>query len=391
MVMENESYDSTFGPNAPDTYLKRLATDPEAVLLSNYYAIGHNSLDNYIAMISGQAPNPLTQADCPYFVDVVENEELMGEARLKIKDNLSGFFGPPSDEEEQQATADQVLGIGCVYPRKTLTISDQLEGKPNSMTLANQHAQQRRWRAYMEDMAAPCQHPALGARDGTHSGLSHKYKGKYAVRHNPFVYFHSLIDKDPHYEKSSCEENDVPLGDVDGRTPGLVQDLKGGGKVFPSLVFISPNLCNDGHNNCADNHDGFAQVRQISVFLQLWMPKIRQSDVYKDAMIIITFDEAEVSTKWDLETLMKNKQAAKSCCREQPGPLADQPGLFGPGGGRVGAILLSPFVQSGENSNEFNHYSLLKSLEDLYGLEHLGFAKPKDLKTLQECGVFKSE
>ena len=35
--------------------------------MPNYYGIGHSSLDNYIAMIGGQPPNPTTQADCPTF------------------------------------------------------------------------------------------------------------------------------------------------------------------------------------------------------------------------------------------------------------------------------------------------------------------------------------
>jgi len=37
----------------------------------NLYAIGHQSNDNYIAMISGQAPNIETQSDCQFFSDFV--------------------------------------------------------------------------------------------------------------------------------------------------------------------------------------------------------------------------------------------------------------------------------------------------------------------------------
>jgi hypothetical protein len=67
IVLENEGYDRTFGPYSPALYLKQLAA--HAGLLTNYYGIGHNSLDNYIAMISGQAPNPVTQQDCQNYVD----------------------------------------------------------------------------------------------------------------------------------------------------------------------------------------------------------------------------------------------------------------------------------------------------------------------------------
>jgi len=122
-------------------------------------------------------------------------------------------------------------------------------------------------------------------------------------------------------------------------------------------------------------------------------------------MIIITFDEAEVRglprpgkdmnageyRKKVAETIAYNKEASKACCDERPGPGADDPGQFGPGGGRVGAVILSPFVTPGTNEHEFNHYSLLKSIEDLFRLDHLGFAKAKQLNTFQQCGVFNPD
>ena len=37
---------------------------PEGTLIANYYGIGHESLDNYIAEVSGQAPSSDTQDDC---------------------------------------------------------------------------------------------------------------------------------------------------------------------------------------------------------------------------------------------------------------------------------------------------------------------------------------
>jgi hypothetical protein len=37
------------------------------VLLQNYYGTGHSSFDNYLSLVSGQAPQPDTQADCPYY------------------------------------------------------------------------------------------------------------------------------------------------------------------------------------------------------------------------------------------------------------------------------------------------------------------------------------
>ena len=61
--IENKGYDETFGTGTASPYLAGKLRR-EGVLLNSYYAIAHNSLPNYIAQISGQAPNALTQADC---------------------------------------------------------------------------------------------------------------------------------------------------------------------------------------------------------------------------------------------------------------------------------------------------------------------------------------
>src|SRR4051794_26575433 len=63
IVLENEDAAVTFGPGSPAPYLAT-ALPAQGQLLDQYYGIGHQSLDNYVAMLSGQAPNPQTQADC---------------------------------------------------------------------------------------------------------------------------------------------------------------------------------------------------------------------------------------------------------------------------------------------------------------------------------------
>src|SRR5262249_9159139 len=58
-----------------------------------------------------------------------------------------------------------------------------------------------------------------------------------------------------------------------------------------------------------------------------------------------------------------------------PRRLSLLPGLTGPGGGRVGAVVLSKYVRPGTIvTTPYNHYSLLRTIEDLFGLSHLGFA-----------------
>lgn len=102
--MENEGYEATFGPSSPATYLTHtLARKGE--ILANYYAIGHVSLDNYIAQVSGQAPTRETQADClgtnAAFVDVA----------------------PGTPAPDQATDPGQVVGQGCVYPPSVQTIA----------------------------------------------------------------------------------------------------------------------------------------------------------------------------------------------------------------------------------------------------------------------------
>jgi hypothetical protein len=57
----------------------------------------------------------------------------------------------------------------------------------------------------------------------------------------------------------------------------------------------------------------------------------------------------------------------------------------GNGGGRVGAVLLSPYVKPGSvNDTPYNHYSLLRSTEDMFGLPHLAYAAQEGLKPFEE-------
>lgn len=66
---------------------------------------------------------------------------------------------------------------------------------------------------------------------------------------------------------------------------------------------------------------------------------------------------------------------AAACCGETGLPGGPPPGKFGPGGGTVGAVLLSRFIAPGTVSRApYNHYSLLRTVEDIFGLAHLGLA-----------------
>jgi hypothetical protein len=157
----------------------------------------------------------------------------------------------------------------------------------------------------------------------------------------------------------------VPLGAADGTT-GLAADLASGN--VPNLAFIVPNLCNDGHDYPCVNQTSpsSSAVGDIDAFLQTWLPKIQASDAYGHSVVAIAFDEAQGPPSGD----------STACCGETPGPNTPLPGINGMGGGKTGAVLLSPRLRKGTTSTvSYNHYSLLASLEDLYGLSRLGYAQ----------------
>jgi hypothetical protein len=315
IVLENESASTTFGPGSPAPYLSDTLR-AEGAYLPNYYAVGHESNDNYIAMISGQAPTAQNQADCQFFDN--------------LEPGTLGSYG-------------QAEGSGCVYPADVPTIADQLSGA--GLT----------WRDYNEDMgadpsreASECGHPGINSVDNTQKATA---TDEYATRHDPFVYFHSIID-----DTALCDSHVVNLS-------LLPHDLASAANT-PNYVFITPDLCDDGHDSPCANGDagGLAQADQ---FLRQWVPQITSSPAFTQqrGLLLVTFDEAATSD-------------TTSCCGEIPGPGSPEPGINGPGGGDVGAVLLSPCIAPGTVSTvAYNHYTMLRSIEDMFGLPHLGYAQ----------------
>ena len=354
IVLENEGFDVTFGPNSKAPFLSQILTS-QGVLLRQYYGTGHASLDNYIAMISGQAATPETRNDCFVYADF----------------NLTGI------------TPDgQATGSGCVYPESIKTLPDQLK------------AAGRTWRAYMGDMgndpqreSATCGHAPLNQVDNTEAAeapsLTVPLGDQYAARHNPFVYFHSIIDS------PDCNSNVVNLNQ-------LPQDLASE-STTPNLVFITPNLCDDGHDApCVTGQPG--GLVSADLFLQKWVPLIMSSEAFRrDGLLVINFDEAGAAIEAGPGGVVIDFEGA-FCCNQQPGPN------LGPfpqsskiqtftltfksyGGDRTGAVLLSPFLKAGTVSDiPFNHYSLLKTIEDIFDLdEHLGYAAQPGLMGFFGC------
>jgi len=418
--LENEDYGSTFGPNSPAVYLNQQLLR-QGQLVVNYFATSHVSLGNYISQVSGQGPTPDVNNDC---LDL---------GSLANPPVLGGFTNvlPGSDAPDHARFPGQVVGNGCVFPapsgamRGARTIGDQLD----AINRDEHHSGQLNWRGYAEDMGndpardygtldplggTTCAHPPVNGHDFSNSASP---DDQYATRHNPFVYFHSVID-----DQARCDEHVVPLGRLDVASGGdrdrftghLPDDLRQI-KTTPRFMFVTPNLCNDGHDaTCAGpNVEGTTNAAGKNIgglvgadlWLKHWMPMILNSPAYKSGklLVVVTFDES------GLTDARACPAADQSTCGSPIGPNVSNPGfspvlaLFHlqtpptanyvyPGGGQVGAVLLNArYIEPGSvnMTGVYNHYSALRSYEDLLGITtggddgrgHLGYAAVAGLQT----------
>ncbi len=343
IVLSDEPYAAVFGPESEARYLVGQLV-PKGTLLTRYDAVAHDQLPDGIALISGQGPTLQTAANCPSYTPI----------------------------ESAGAGADgQVLGSGCVYPASVPTLPGELE------------ARHLRWRAYLEGVAEgsdgvpACSHPALGQADpttppaageagaGTPSGsTSGTSSAPYATYRNPFAYFQSLTGS------GACARSETGLAE-------LKSDLAHPAKT-PALSYIVPGSCHDADPTpCAPGT--VAGPAGADAFLGRVVPEILASGAYKqNGLLVITTDEAPSTGEF----------ADSSSCCGQPsypnlGALATSPSGLARGGGTVGALLLSPFIKGPASSSEaYNHFSLLATIEELFGVRRLGYAGLSAVKPL---------
>ncbi len=164
------------------------------------------------------------------------------------------------------------------------------------------------WRAYLEDVPRPC-FAGAGA-------------GGYAKKHNPFAYYADVIG-DP----ARCREL-VGFG-------ALAADLRGG--ALPTFAWITPNLCDDGHD---------CSLRTADRFLERTVPAILR-ELGPHGFLVLTWDEGTSDA---------------GCCGAARG-------------GRVATILAGPGVRRGaRSSSPLDDYGVLATVEDALGLPRLGGA-----------------
>jgi len=331
IVLPPAGYDDTFGTSSQTPYLsKELVKKGE--LIPNYYAVTGSELANKIALISGQGPNPDTLAGCTSYNDM----------------------NPGTESTDTVQQKGQVLGTGCVFPRSTLTLPDELVANGST------------WKAYVKDPDPP---PAASRQDTTTDPTTATPPPTDTTTttqapppapvcgrspDTPFVSFHSVIDL------PNCADQFAGMDQ-------LTTDLSTATST-PTLSYIEPHL---------------TDLAATDAFLKDLVPRITDSPAYKDGgMIAITFANAPQDG---------DNPDTSACCAEPtypniPAPPPADPSVPAPplppgadsatgGGGHVGLLLISSFVKAGSTAvSTYNHYSLLRSVEDLFQLEPTGYA-----------------
>ena len=251
---------------------------------------------------------------------------------------LMGAAHHPPDARQRAADLPEHLIAGTDYVGKT--IADQLAAKRMS------------WKSYQESIPVggvdtvnfsdgffsnntdftkilPALNPPL-----TQDGIV----ALYAAKHNPFVFFDDVTNtNDP--ASAYCIAHVRPYTE-------LATDLTN--NTVASYNFITPNLCDDGHDSCSPLSD---PVAQTDTWLSQNLPAIINSTAYKagGVAIFITWDEGEG------------------------------------GDGPIGMIVLSPNAKVGyQNTIHYDHSSTLRTMEEIFHVTPLlgGAASATDLSDL---------
>lgn len=333
IILENKSYDATFTGLNQNSYLWKTLPS-QGVELTNYYGTGHFSMDNYISMVSGQAPQQDTQSDCS-----VANTNIGSNASIITSGaNLGQVASLANAAQPSGANAPNGTN-GCTYPSQAATLFNQLD------------AAGKTWKGYAQDLGAQagrddavCGGPGTAANNpdtnptqlstpttfpaGVTSFTGAQANDQYVAKHFPFPWFHSLTGSTkadgtttaaltkPAQGGTDCDA--AHIANLDNASSGLFHDLQKS-STTPAFSWISPNNCSDAHdavckgNNLSGAFDakgapiyqpGSPNPQALSpknytgglyasdLFLEYYIPMIEKSPAFKDGGLIdITFDE----------------------------------------------------------------------------------------------------
>ena len=341
IMMENHYYGQIIGnTNAPfiNQYSK------QANLATNYWAVGHPSLTNYLEFVGGsnfgiQNDNPPDwhNTSCVATLSVPVDESANPAVTCPISGTGMDAATPAVDTTNEGTPAEPVYNDPLAAAKTVgITIADQLVERGKT------------WKSYQEDLP-PYGGDRVNASDGLVSTVTQSEPGMpqlYAVKHNPFAYFANVEDGDD--AKLSMRET------VDFHQ--LYADLKRGD--VPNFAFIVPNQCHDQHGRGSTEMGTGCSVDQNAIAsgdaaLSILIPAIKDSKAWKEGnnAIVVVWDENDYSS------------------------LPNQ----------VLATVDTSYEPTGKTSNvKYNHFSLLKTIEAGFGLDYLNHAGDSNVKLMTD-------
>jgi len=217
------------------------------------------------------------------------------------------------------------------------------------------------WKAYMEDLPYPG------------DTVTSTPDGLYVRKHDPFLMYPDV------YNNPARADNVVPLTQ-------LTADLATGN--VPQFVWITPNVCNDMHGGASTCPYPSSPTDPLQAalyqdgdnFLRTWVTAITHSRAWTgNSAIFITWDEGgfedespygptDVSPGPDSPILPATPADPAS------GGGGDLAGGTVYGGGHVPMIVIARGVGHRVDSAFADHYSLLQTIEQNFGLPLLGDA-----------------
>jgi phosphatidylinositol-3-phosphatase len=240
VVFENHEATEIAGSSSAPTF-NALARSYAS--LTNYDAVAHPSLPNYLALVSGSTQG--ITSDC----------------------------------------------TGCIVSARSLADTLEAAGKT--------------WKTYADDLP--------------YRGFTGSSAGRYAKKHDPFLYFRTVVDS------RARRTRVVPFTQ-------LARDLAR--HRLPDFSLVVPNLCDDMHDCSVATGDAWLKARIVPL---LHSPELR------GGVVFVVFDEGTSDTG---------------------------------GGGRIEALALGPTVRRDSRfTKATNHYGLLRTIEDAWGLPRLGHSR----------------
>lgn len=374
VMMENHGYGQILNnPNAP--YINQLAGSANQA--TNYFAIAHPSLTNYIEVVSGSNLGVLSDNSPDWHNSACST-------------NLS--TGIPNTDNPPSPNVCPIAGTGTDAATVAIDTTNETQGNPGlcnidcvlsinaatgitGMSIGDQLAAAgARWKSYQESL--PLTGPdTVNYSDGvftnnTNFGLIYpKHQPPlsqsavvklYASKHNPFVYFQSV-------QQGTNPQNSLANVAAFEGGNGLYADLASGN--VPSYSFIAPNQCNDQHGRgnagvfCAydPSSDGSqaglnpALIIRGDGAVRRLVHAIKASPAWLTGnnAIVVMWDENDYSTS--------------------------------PNTNQVLVIVDTNYGTHGLQSNVYyNHFSLLKTLEAGFGLPCLNHACDSGVNTMTD-------